>query len=211
MTQGDSLSILWYLLALVLVGSALMNHRISLRSGFGMMLVWIGIFAALAIVYTQRDAIWRMIEWPLQSSNAIDDAATENASSAISVPGAARPTVRVPLGRGGHYWIDATINGSTASFLIDSGATVTVVSKAFALSSGLNIDNTGPVVRLQTATGEATAHRARVARLALGSIALNDVDVLVMDTASDTNVIGMNILSQLHGWRVENGVMILER
>jgi aspartyl protease family protein len=37
-----------------------------------------------------------------------------------------------------------------------------------------------------------------------------DLPVVVADAFGDSNVIGMNFLSEMKSWRVENGEMILE-
>jgi aspartyl protease family protein len=204
----QSLDVIWYLLALVLVGSALMNHRISLRHGLGMVLVWVGLFAIAAWGYSNRDALWERIEKPL---NSVRNGVGTSSETPVTVEGAARPTVRIPAGEGGHYWVEAQINGRPARFLIDSGATMTVLSRPLATASGLNIraDETG--ARLRTATGDITAHRSSIPSFAIGSIRVSDLPVLVLDTPGETNVIGMDILSKLNSWRVENGVMVLEQ
>jgi aspartyl protease family protein len=65
-----------------------------------------------------------------------------------------------------------------------------------------------PVV-MHTANGDAEAQMARVGRLRFGSIDARHLDVVVSDTSGRLNVLGMNFLNRLKGWRVEEGVLIL--
>lgn len=52
--------------------------------------------------------------------------------------------------------------------------------------------------------------RATIATLTIGNMTMRDVTAVILPGDSDLNVIGMNVLSRLHGWRVEQGVLILE-
>ena len=118
--------------------------------------------------------------------------------------------VRIEQAPDGHFWVDGEINGHRARFMIDSGATITALSSDLAQSAGLNVDTAGPGVALRTANGAILAHRSSVGTLSVGSIDASDIGVVVSDAFGDMNVIGMNFLSRLRSWRVENGEMILE-
>ena len=48
-----------------------------------------------------------------------------------------------------------------------------------------------------------------MARLRLGTIETRDLPVLVSDTLGDQDILGMNFLSRLKAWKVEEGVLIL--
>ena len=43
----------------------------------------------------------------------------------------------------------------------------------------------------------------------IGPLRANDVEVVVSPALGDVNVIGMNMLSRLRSWSVENGEMVL--
>lgn len=186
MSTDRAMDIVFYGLILILPLSALLARRIPLGPTLRMALIWIGIFGATFLVIAQRDRF--MGWWP---------------SAAIS-----QGTARIPIGPDGHYWANVRINGVERRMLIDSGATTTALSVATARAAGLNLDSPfGSLI--DTANGPVTADHTNVAKLAIGSIVLNDVGADVSPAFGDQDVIGMNVLRRLRAWRVEQGVLIL--
>jgi aspartyl protease family protein len=116
---------------------------------------------------------------------------------------------RVPLARDGHFWLQARINGQPANFLVDTGATLTAVSSETAQRSGLEPRDTGIPVRMQTANGSVAAELTTIDELRFGSVAARGLDAVIAPGLGPTNVIGMNLLSRLQSWRVEDNVLIL--
>ena len=116
---------------------------------------------------------------------------------------------RVPLAPDGHYWVRARINGQRANFLIDTGATISAVSPAVADAAGLEPRRGGIPVQIKTANGAVTAQIASADRIAFGNVEAEGIDVVIAPGLGETNIIGMNLLSRLEGWRVEKGVLIL--
>jgi aspartyl protease family protein len=116
---------------------------------------------------------------------------------------------RVPLARDGHYWIRARVNGQPARFLVDTGATLTAVSTETAAAAGLEPRDTALPVRMQTANGAVAADLTSIDELTFGSVAARDIDAIIAPNIGPTNVIGMNLLSRLASWRVEDGTLIL--
>jgi aspartyl protease family protein len=116
---------------------------------------------------------------------------------------------RIPLAPDGHFWVRASINGTPANFLIDTGATLSAVSPAVAKAAGLSPRRGGIPVQINTANGAVTAQIASADRIAFGNIAAEGIDVVIAPGLGDTNIIGMNLLSRLEAWRVEKGTLIL--
>jgi aspartyl protease family protein len=117
--------------------------------------------------------------------------------------------LRIPVAPDGHYWVEGTINGTSARFLIDSGATVTALSDQTARAAGLNYDVGAPGIVMTTANGKIEARRSSIASLAIGPINASDLPVVVSPAFGEVNVIGMNMLSRLKSWGVQGGEMIL--
>lgn len=116
---------------------------------------------------------------------------------------------RVPLSPDGHYWVRAEINGKPANFLIDTGATLSAVSPAVAEAAGLAPRRGGIPVQISTANGTVTAKISSADRIAFGNVHAEGIDVVIVPGLGETNIIGMNLLSRLEGWRVEKGTMVL--
>lgn len=132
----------------------------------------------------------------------------------FALPGMARQSVegaetRVPMQRDGHFWIAASINGVKRDFLVDTGATLTAISPATANAADVRENPARGPVMMRTANGTVEARLATIDELRLGNVVARDLDAIVAPGLGEANVIGMNLLSRLSSWRVENGVLIL--
>lgn len=116
---------------------------------------------------------------------------------------------RVPLSSDGHFWIEARVNGSSQRFMVDTGATVSALSTEAARRAGVEADPLRLPVAVRTANGTVPARLGTIEELRFGNIAASDLDALITGETGGLNVLGMNFLSRLKGWRVENGELIL--
>jgi aspartyl protease family protein len=192
-----SAQLLWYILALVLVGSAVLARRWTFRGAIGMALAWVGIFAILLIGFSFRQELG-LVGARVQSE----------------ITGAPRQrtegkAIRIAMSADGHFWVEGMINTTPTRFLVDSGASITALSETVATQAGLNVDQMRVAV-MHTANGPVDARYASVPQLRIGAIKTSDLQVVVSPAFGEINVLGMNFLSQLKGWRVENREMVLE-
>ncbi len=116
---------------------------------------------------------------------------------------------RLPLAADGHYWLQATVNGQPAEFLVDTGATLTAISEDTARKVGAEPRPGGIPVQLRTANGAVTAQLTSLDSLRFGNIEANGLDAVIAPNIGKVNVVGMNFLSRLASWRVEGQTMIL--
>lgn len=116
---------------------------------------------------------------------------------------------RVPLAADGHFWLRAEVNGHSANFLVDTGATLTAVSQELADEAGLEPRRGGIPVRIDTANGSIAAQLTTIENLSFGNVRAGGIDAVIVPNMGPTNVIGMNVLSRLGSWRVEGQEMIL--
>ena len=91
--------------------------------------------------------------------------------------------------------------------MVDSGASVTTVSKNVAQAAGIPI--TFRRVMVNTANGQAWVTKSRADTLQVGPIERTDFPVDVNET-DDINLLGMNFLSSLESWRVEGNYLVLQ-
>ena len=117
--------------------------------------------------------------------------------------------VRIPLSPDGHFWAQARINGVERRMLVDSGATVTALSRSTAAEASVEPTANMIPVMMHTANGTVEAETGLVDRLQLGSIEARNLDVVISPALGNFDVLGMNFLSQLASWRVENRTLIL--
>ena len=116
---------------------------------------------------------------------------------------------RIPLARDGHFWIEAQVNGQPARFMVDTGATLTAMSTETATATGVKPRQGGLPVQLSTANGVIAAELASIGRLEFGNIRADGLDAVIAPNLNGMNVVGMNLLSRLASWRVENNMLIL--
>jgi aspartyl protease family protein len=174
---------------LVLPLSALVARRVPLGQTAKLAAIWVAVFAAAALVVTQVDRL-----------------TDRTGGDATTTSGAA---VRIARDADGHYYAVVRVNDVERRMLIDSGATTTVLSDATAVAAGIDMEESTFPRMVDTANGSAIARSAHVARLRLGTIETRDLPVLVSDTLGDQDILGMNFLSRLKAWKVEEGVLIL--
>ncbi|BBC99886.1 MULTISPECIES: retropepsin-like aspartic protease family protein [Sphingobium] len=200
-------STIWYVLAIILVGSALIGRQMAWGSLLRMALLWVAIFAGLLGLFKFGQSQGFLTgRWAEEGSAVTPD----EAPAALPRAQAEGQALRIPVAPDGHYWVEATINGTPARFLIDSGATITALSENTARAAGLNYDVGEPNVIMTTANGKVEAKRSSIATLAIGPISASDLPVVVSPAFGEVNVIGMNMLSRLKSWGVQDGAMVLK-
>lgn len=197
MTNDTGANALYIVLLLVLVGSSLIARRIPMKHAAKMALAWVAIFAVAMLIVAGRGAIGRAWSSLTSAFN----------GGAQSVHGG---IVRIAKADDGHFWATAEINGVRRRMLIDSGATDTAISSATAAAAKLDLHESPFGTVLSTANGDVAVTRSTVHDLRIGSITTRDLPVVVSPAFGDTDVLGMNFLSRLKGWRVEGDTLILD-
>ncbi|WP_033924654.1 retropepsin-like aspartic protease family protein [Sphingomonas sp. 35-24ZXX] len=197
MNGEDTASLVYGLLLLVLVGSALVSRTLPIGQTLKMALGWVGIFALIFLLVSFRPEmrlIWQRV--------------TEDLGFG-STPAISGAPMTLRKSDDGHFWVAAVVNGRSVRFLVDSGATVTAMSSRAARDAGVEPGGLGLTTVIETANGMVEAERATITDLQVGSLHMKDHDVLISDALGDTNLLGMNFLSKLESWRVEGDSMIL--
>lgn len=197
MNEATAMDAVMYVLVLTLPLSALFARRLPLSDVLKMALAWIAIFSVLIVIVGQRERFRPL--W--------DGAVATVTGNRQNVSGG---TVRIAMASDGHFYAAVRINGIARTMLIDSGATSTAISVRTARACGIAFDPTVPGVALDTANGRVIAARGRIGEFQVGDITAHDLPVVVADTFGDTDLIGMNFLSRLRGWRVEGRTLVLE-
>ncbi|WP_375197716.1 TIGR02281 family clan AA aspartic protease [Sphingobium sp.] len=208
MDTDQAMSSLWYVLALVLVGSALIARRTQLSGLFRMALLWIVIFAILLGMFKAGEK-FGLFSGRMGGEGGIIASPTDQALFPLPSARADGQALRIPIAPDGHYWVEGMVNGTPARFLIDSGASVTALSVGTARASGLNFDLNAPGIPMMTANGKIDAKRSSISTLAVGPIRASNLDIVISPAFGEVNVIGMNMLSRLKSWGVQNGEMVL--
>ena len=194
MTNDIMLGSLYLLMALMLVLGALINRRERFARMATMFLAWVALFGAGFVLFTFRDDLGYVAQ----------RLKAEATGAPLVVAGGKE--VRVPMAIDGHFWVEGDVNGLPVKFLVDSGATMTTISRADAAQARLTVDDShGQIVR--TGNGLVRVSTARTPTLRVASIERENVGVHVAD--DDLSVLGMNFLSSLDSWSVKGRWLIM--
>lgn len=183
---------IYLLLLIMLVGSSLFARRLPIGQVAKMSLAWLAVFGALFALVAFRHEF-----------SALGQRLKSEATGAAIVSG---DEIRIPKSEDGHFWVEASVNGHKAPFLVDSGASFTTVSAKTAKAAGLEPDLRVDMV--ETANGTVLMRKASADSLAVGSIERPGLSISINER-DDTNVLGMNFLSSLTSWRVEGNMLVL--
>jgi aspartyl protease family protein len=104
----------------------------------------------------------------------------------------------------GSYYVDGTINGARAHFVIDTGATSIVLSPADAQRAGIDPATLDYSLPTETAHGTGFGASARVDRLVVGGIELDNVPVMVDKSPMSASLLGLAFLKRLDSFSVRD-------
>lgn len=121
-----------------------------------------------------------------------------------------RQQLAVAQGAGGHYWVAGSVNGQSAQFLVDTGATSVAMNEAHARRLGIDYRVSGVPLTVSTASGTARAWKVRLNSVKVGGIEVLGVEAVVVEGGAPTEMLlGMSYLSRV-SWREDQGVLRLE-
>jgi len=189
----------WQQLAVYAVGAAfvvMLLQRIPVVGRIFRFVISLGLLAFVIFVLLQQ-APYQPELSRLASSLGLDDQKVSGKE------------LRVKMAADGHFWVNASINGVKRRMLIDSGATVTAISQETAQAAQIRTGTNIPPVMLRTANGVARAETGSIEELQVGNIVARNLRVVTAPGLGGLDVLGMNFLSKLQSWRVEEGTLIL--
>jgi len=108
-----------------------------------------------------------------------------------------RQSVTLAADARGHFFTDATVNDQPIRFVVDTGASVVVLSGADASRLGLDYRK-GKRAAMQTANGATTGYFVRLDRIRVGGIELSGVDAVVLEEGlGNFALLGMSFLNRV--------------
>lgn len=109
----------------------------------------------------------------------------------------------------GHYWAQADVDGQPIRFLVDTGATNVVLTRADARALGIDpaaLTYDRPVM---TAEGRTEAAAVVLDHLAIAGARVNRVEALVIADGLETSLLGMSYLGRLSRFEATPTALIL--
>lgn len=164
--------------------------------------IWLVIIVALMVGYQYR--------YELQDVGSRLTAGLIPGSPLSIVGDDGRAAVMIDRMANGHFEIRASINGTSVSTVVDTGATTTVLSAADARRVGFEPDELSFTVPIMTANGPAQAAQIVIDEIRIGEISRTRMPALVAaDGQLDRTLLGMNFIGSLSGFDMRGERLIL--
>ena len=118
--------------------------------------------------------------------------------------------VRIRGRSNGQFVASATLNGTPASLLVDSGAAAIVLKASDARGAGVDVSQLSFTTPLVTAHGTTFVAPVRLRRVAVGILVIEDVEAFVAQPGRlETSLLGMSFLSRLRSYDSTGGFLTL--
>jgi aspartyl protease family protein len=147
-------------------------------------------FALTLAVGSSLSAAWWL--------NHLGDRGEAQAAPAMA-PATGRPG-QVLMGPDGHYWTEAVIEGRAVRMMVDTGASVVVLTRDDAARLGLRPGADAYTAVVQTASGPTPAAPVSLAHVSVGAARVDHVPALVIARGLPHSLLGMTYLSRLSGF-----------
>jgi aspartyl protease family protein len=119
--------------------------------------------------------------------------------------------VELPRAVDGHFYVTMEVNGAPIRFVIDTGASELVLSRADAARAGIEPDGLIFSGRAFTANGMVETAPVTLASVVLGGVADTDVPAVVNAGEMPESLLGMSYLERFSRMEISGGRMVMER
>ena len=193
--SGDLLASLGYLalLLLALGGAYLASHRQSVGKSLQMALVWGMIFMGCMAIY----GLW-------------SDISRDYGRKSLPIT-QQDGAIAMPRASDGHYYVTAEVNGTEIEFLVDTGASDIVLSRADAARIGFDLDKLAFLGSARTANGVVPIAYGRLKTMRLGHHLDQAVSVSINGGEMDKSLLGMSYLGRFGRIEMTQDQLILRR
>ncbi|MCH7542352.1 MAG: TIGR02281 family clan AA aspartic protease [Proteobacteria bacterium] len=199
-TRDGQVHVVYLVVLATMVGSAvLLGRGIGLKTALRNALSWIAIALVLILGYSFRHDIVAAKDRIL--AELLPYRAVETG------PG----TVAVRASAGGHFQIEATVDGVPIRFLVDTGASDVVLRPADARRLGYDLDRLRFSRIYRTANGTVRGAPVTLGEVTVGPIRLANVAASVNGAEMSQSLLGMSFLNRLSAYEVRGDVLTLHR
>jgi len=192
MTQQQTAQLVPLLVLLVVFAGGLFTRRRKASELLGSVVLWVGIFAIAGLTYAYRDEIV-----------GIAGRVAGEFRPGVALVDASQGTATFRRGMGGHFEVNATVNGHTTPMIFDTGASAVVLTLEDAEAAGIDTVNLDFTIPVSTANGTGRAARVRLEQIEVGGIVRERVVAFVTEAeALETSLLGMTFLETLSRYSV---------
>ena len=110
--------------------------------------------------------------------------------------------------RSGQFHLDASVNGNSVTFLVDTGADVVALTEDEAAELNLNLSPGDFEPVMQTASGVGYGAPVTLDEIEVAGMTLRNVDAVVVQGLS-VNLLGQSVLRKLGGVELKGDTMVI--
>lgn len=123
-------------------------------------------------------------------------------------PGPAVDSLVYPADRAGHVVIDAVVNGAPMRMLVDTGASLVILTPADARAAGIDPGELAFNRRASTAGGVVRMAPVMLREIRIGQLSIGDIRAAVIEHL-DVSLLGMSFLSRLRSYAMRDGKLTI--
>ncbi len=158
----------------------------------------------------QQAAVWGLIFIGVIAAIGLwdDIRSTVAPSQSVSRDGA---RIELPRAADSHYYLNALVNGAPVRFVVDTGASDIVISRADAIRIGLHPDGLAFTGQASTANGVVRTAPVRLDSFDVGGVTDRGLRAVVNEGDLQDSLLGMRYLQRFKTMHITDGKLVLER
>jgi aspartyl protease family protein len=196
--QGNDINVVRFgLIGLVLLVSAAASRQ-SLTSIAGGLAAWGAIALMIVALYGYRFELRQV--WQRVSSELLPTQGQESPNGGVAFARSADQ----------HFHIDALVDGQAVRFLVDTGASGVVLTRADALRLGYATERLRFTQTFETANGVTHGMPIQLHQIRIGPIAFDDVPASINEGDLAQSLLGMRLLERL-SIEIKNDTLVIRR
>lgn len=197
MTEGNQIQFLSSVIIIaVLVAGLLSRKRYSNAPLLKYAIAWVAIIGSVVLIYGLTDGF----------SSLKDKLRLTILPSEPIVEG---QEIKIAKSSDGHFYLNASVNGSSIRFLIDTGATYSVLSMDDAKKANLDVSSLQFIHTVNTASGSELFASTRI-DINIGGYTISQIPIMVNSSKSDISVLGMSFLDSFNAVTLKGNYLILQ-
>ncbi|MEO8685705.1 MAG: TIGR02281 family clan AA aspartic protease [Devosia sp.] len=199
LTQMQTAQVIPLVLILIVFAGGAFARRRRASELLGSIVLWIGIFSVAGVTYAYRDEL-----------NGLVGRVAGEFRPGVAMIDETAGTATFRRGAGGHFELEADINGHTTPMIFDTGASAVVLTLADAKAAGIDTSTLAFTTPVSTANGIGQAARVSLDGIVVGGIKRKGIRAFVAeDGAMDTSLLGMTFLETLSRYAVTSNSLEL--
>jgi aspartyl protease family protein len=143
----------------------------------------------------------------------MDQAGLRGEAQAAEIPAVHAPATGVPgqvlKAADGHYWAEAEIDGRAVRVMVDTGASVVVLTPADAARLGLHLQASDFSAEVVTASGPVAAAPVKLRAVSVAGARVDHVEALVVAEGLPHSLLGMSYLGRLSAFTATPAALTL--